>query len=421
MSEEIISTLKILVLDDQGARAKAILSLVEGAPGIEVVIGSFGGDDGIGLVKKQNPGILIVVSGQSVPLESIERLSLAYPDLPIVAVLEPNMRQAETDCVLAGARLCLTSLGSREEFIGNLRRLHSQERRKSMKLAAAAVLPYESKLGQIIAVHAAKGGAGATTISSNMAIALKQNTKAKVALVDANLQSGDVSVLLDLYSGNNIADLLSHLKELDDDLLREVMVEHGSGVRVLLAPPLIEQADAVKADQVHKILASMRQAFSFIVVDTSPLLEPVTISVLDDADLILSVTTPDIQALRNTARFFRLAEQFGYAPDKVRLVVNKVNTPGAIPLGEIQGTLQKPIMATVHMDGKEVAKAANRGDPIVLSGPGNKVSKDIREIAAILTGHKAPLKVETPDKVGMPDKQEKNEGKEGGRARLMPF
>ena len=91
----------------------------------------------------------MVVSGQVAPLESIEKLSIAYPDLPIVAVLDPNLRQAETDCVLAGARLCLTSLGSREEFIGNLRRLQVQERRKALKLASAAVEPYESKLGQI--------------------------------------------------------------------------------------------------------------------------------------------------------------------------------------------------------------------------------------------------------------------------------
>lgn len=420
MSEEILGALKVLVLDDEGQRAKAMAALVEGAPGLELAISAVGADDGLSASRKHHPGVVVLVAGASVPLETIEKLSAAMPDVPVVVLLDAIRRDAETDCLLAGARLCLTELGSREELIGTMRRLHSQERRRAMKLAAAAVQPYESKLGQVIAVHSAKGGGGTTMLATNLAVVLKRATKKNVALVDANLQSGDVAVLLDIFSGNNIADLLPHLRELDEDLLNEVMVEHSSGVKVLLAPPLLEQADAVKGDQVQRILTALRQVFAYIVVDTAPILDPVTIAALDTADTVLALSTPDMQALRNTARFLRLSEQFGYPKEKVKLVINKGNAAEAIGLMEIQQTLQHKAVISIHHDGREITRAANRGEPLVLSASRNKVSKDIRNLASILTGTRITADVEKT--AGEEQKPKVAEADSSGkRPRLLPF
>ena len=98
---------------------------------------------------------------------------------------------------------------------------------------------------QVVAVFSPKGGAGRTTIATNLALAIRRETDQRVALVDANLQFGDVGVLLNLNPKNrSMLDAVDG-GEPDRDIIESVMIDHSTGIRVLLAPPSPEGADLV--------------------------------------------------------------------------------------------------------------------------------------------------------------------------------
>ena len=113
-----------------------------------------------------------------------------------------------------------------------------------------------------------------------------------MALVDANLYSGDVAATLNLMSRSSLADLTPHLKELDEEFLGRASVRHASDVRVFLAPDDFVRAQAINGEQISRILRVMRQYFDFIIVDTCSLPDQVTTAALEEANRILLVTTP---------------------------------------------------------------------------------------------------------------------------------
>ena len=150
----------------------------------------------------------------------------------------------------------------------------------------------------MIVVYSPKGGTGRTTIATNLAISLRDDTT-KVALVDGNLQYGDVAVFVNEQGKNNVLDLTARAEELDPDVVREVMVSHrASGIDILAAPPKPEMADKVKGEQFTKVLNYLRRIYTYIIVDTASQLTEAVQAALDIADLIILITTQDIPSIK---------------------------------------------------------------------------------------------------------------------------
>src|SRR5207237_2677676 len=112
--------------------------------------------------------------------------------------------------------------------------------------------------GQVFFFYAGKGGVGKSLIASNLAVSMANETKAKVALVDLDLQFGDVGVLLNLDHSQGITDLIENIEHMDQEFIREVMVDGPFGIKVLLTPISPELADLVTVDDVRRIFSELR-------------------------------------------------------------------------------------------------------------------------------------------------------------------
>src|SRR5262249_28399880 len=155
--------------------------------------------------------------------------------------------------------------------------------------------------GSLIAVYSPKGGVGTTTVATSLAVALAARN-ARVAVVDLDLQFGDVGVVLDLKSNSGIGDLLGTEGAVDDGIVGEVFARHSSGVQALLAPADPTDMGSVDVAAVIKLLERMRASFDYVVLDLWSALEELALATLRAADRVVLVTTPEVPSLRHLRR-----------------------------------------------------------------------------------------------------------------------
>src|SRR5437867_3112524 len=214
-------------------------------------------------------------------------------------------------------------------------------------------------------------------------VALARRAKSSVALVDLDLQFGDVGIALDLKSANSIADLLNHVDAIDASLIDEVFVRHSSGVRALLAPDNLASVPAIDPDRVARVVDQLRPHFQYIVCDLWSSLEELTLGTLRMADRIILVTTPELPALRNLRRVMS-ATGLLLQDERTLLVANRVPGKAGIGVNEIERGLGRPIAATIPSEGVGITEAINRGMSILDERARAKSGGSYRKLAEII-------------------------------------
>ena len=254
----------------------------------------------------------------------------------------------------------------------------------------------KSTLGRLACFYGAKGGVGTTTIAINTAIALATRLKRRTALVDANLQFGDMRVFLDM--GLDSASMVNAITEpdLDAELLKKLIVSHHVGLDLLLAPPNPEQADIVverqraHPDALTNILALMRKAYDYTMVDMAKTIDDFNLQLFDEADVIFVVMTADLSCLKNVRLVLETMDSLGYERNKIQLVLNRSNAYTGINVDNAESALGRKIDYQVINEYRGAISALNSGEPFMSSRPdgplGQSVSKFAREIESVFAG-----------------------------------
>jgi pilus assembly protein CpaE len=244
------------------------------------------------------------------------------------------------------------------------------------------------------------GGAGRTTIATNRALALKKETNGRVCLVDANLQFGDVGVLLNLNPKNRSMYDAVDGGEPDAEITNSVVIDHSTGIRVLLAPPSPEGADLVTPAYLRKMVDHLRDTHDFVVVDLPAALNDHSLAIMDAADQIVVLTALEITTIKNVRLFLEVADQLEYDRSKIRLVVNRSDSAQGIRIADVEASIRRSIDGTIVSDGRLAVLAVNRGVPFVVSHPDGALSRDVVKLARTLAGDAIAAK-DKPNKRGL--------------------
>jgi pilus assembly protein CpaE len=214
--------------------------------------------------------------------------------------------------------------------------------------------------------------------------------KRAVAVIDAKLQFGDHRVFLDLgLEGASIVNAITE-PDLDDDLLRKFVVEHRSGLSVLLAPTSPESADIVmerqraQPDSISRLLALFRAAYDFTLVDMAQALDDFNLQLFDEADVILVVMTADLSCLKNVQLLLRTMDTLGYERSKVQLVLNRSNAQTGINLKNAESVLGRKIGHQVINEYRAAMAAMNSGEPFMSSRPDGALGRSVLQFARAL-------------------------------------
>lgn len=200
--------------------------------------------------------------------------------------------------------------------------------------------------GKIIAVYAPKNGVGVSHVALNLASAQAEVTGEEVCLVDFDLQSGEIDLILELPSDKRhtvTAVTEASPSSVDETVLLRALRKAPNGVSVLAAPIDPEDTSNILPGQLQQILAILRERFRYVFVVVGSGLNAHTIGVLDDVDTILVVTVPEVTSLRNTLLFLEVAGSLEYSKEKVRLTLNQSDAKAEkeVELEEIRNTLLK--------------------------------------------------------------------------------
>jgi len=353
------------------------------------VVGSAGtGREGVAMAKELKPNIVIMDINMP-DMDGIQATALITQAVPTTAVIMMSV-QSDQDylqrAMLVGARFFLSKPVSMDDLYNTIRNVYAQHKQLAEQYrtmanantgaAVKAATPLagdndDNRAGHIIIVYSPQGGAGCTTVATNLASGLMREG-IRALLVDADLQFGDVGVFLNLQAQSTIVDLARSVADLDTELFDNIVVTHDSGLKVLMGPSRPAEAIIVQQDPsaVATILQKVASHYDFIIVDTGRHMDETLGALFDIASKIVLVATPTLAGVKNVRFVMDEFDQLGYTTDKTMVVLNRVPQDRnlqkfAIPSEKISKFLKRPVEVEIPADELTALTAMSKGVLIV--------------------------------------------------------
>jgi len=238
-------------------------------------------------------------------------------------------------------------------------------------------------LGDVVTVCGARGGLGVTTVAVNLASRLASLTAADTALVDLDLQRGDVAAFLNLTPVHSLANFATAPGDIDDLFLASTLTRHANGVFVLPAPTEIEEADSLGHHEVKAALDLLRAQFRYTVVDTARTVTGATVAALEASRRILLVSDLSVPGVRAARRTVELLGRLGVPLERVEVLVTEI-VSGPVSVQDASRALGKEPFFVIPRDEASAADAMNQGVP--LNGKPTKLALAMTELAAKVAG-----------------------------------
>lgn len=386
------ATIRVLIVDDIQETRENIRRMLQFESRVEVVGSAQNGSEAISMAVETKPDVVIMDINMP-DMDGISATEAIRKKVPYVQIIilsvqaDPSyMRRA----MLAGARDFLTKPPMIDELAAAVRHAgdvaHDEKNKTAVSFTAAAVQgtpggngSAPAKRGKIITVYSPKGGTGCTMLAANLALALQK--KASTILVDASLQFGDIAVMLNEQVRNSVVDLTSRIEELDQEIVRDVVGEHGlTGLHFMVCPPRPEIAEDITGDQFSKLLNNLATMYSFVVVDTASYLTEVVQVALEYSDYIVLVTTQEIPCIKSCNLFLSLAYETGLR-ERITFVMNRYDKRITITPEKIGESLRTPVEFIIPFEEKIVTNSINRGLPFVEENETYPISKAVMSLA----------------------------------------
>jgi pilus assembly protein CpaE len=399
--------IKVLIVDDIPDTRENLRKLLAFESDIQVVGVAGTGREAVQLASEVKPDVVLMDINMP-DMDGITATKAINTAVRTAAVVimsvqsEPGyLRQA----MLAGARDFLTKPISSEELYTTIRRVY--ERNEPVRQQEAQMAPSARPTkadatkkepmspivgaGHVIVIYSPQGGVGTTTVATNVASALMR-PDTRVLLMDCDLQFGDVDAFLNLQSQLNISDLTKTEGDLDQEMIDNVLVTHGSGLKVLVAPSHPEQAYDIASESVKQLLVMLAGGYDFVIVDTPTQYDDMTLKLFDIAEKIVLVANPTIPSIRNARKmldiFDNLEKPSGLS-DKVLFVLNRVVNEkerghGTVPTASIENHLKHKVVGAIPLDERSVLTSVNQGVPLVAKQKSRSPGKELVTLAEFI-------------------------------------
>ncbi|HZC05600.1 MAG TPA: response regulator [Ktedonobacterales bacterium] len=397
-------TIHLLIVDDMAETAQNVQKLLHFERDIRVVGIAASGREAIQKADQLRPDVILM----DINLRDMDGLEVAeiigrQINTCIVMMSVQSEPEYFSQAMSVGARGYLVKPFTSEKLVRTIRRAVENFPLQSAQAMGGGLDQRggaSNGLRKIVAVYSPKGGAGTSVLAANMAIALQQTTQKSVVLVDANLQNGDAHVLLNVNTSASIDDLReAGSGVIDQDVIEGTVIKHSeSEIGLLRAPLSPESAELFTSDTTKAILSELRNHFDYVVVDTGSSFTEATLTVLEEADVIITVTTLEVTTIHRVSQFFQLAERVNISLSKVRLVCNRVEQYYGIKPNQVESQLRRRFFAQIPEDEKLVVASINRGVPFIVSQKAAPISRAVQTLAGRVAEVLAPQSDPTPSR-----------------------
>lgn len=318
---------------------------------------------------------VIIIELDSNPEQALDLVEHIVSRSSITVMVYSSRADSEllVRCMRAGAREFLTPPFTQGAVVEAL--VRASVRRPATRSTNKA-------LGRLLVFTGAKGGSGVTTIATNFAVALANESQQNTLLIDLDLPLGAAALDLGITAPFSTVDALQNANRLDSNFLSRLLTKHSSGLSVLSAPDKYSSF-TVPEEPLERLLTSARQDFEYVVVDAGSAVGPTYTMLIDTATTVFLVAQVSISELRNSNRI--IAEFFASRASKLQIVLNRF-TPRSLVIDEesITKALTLPPTWKVPSDYPVVRQAQNSATPFALGD--SSIANIIRQMARTACG-----------------------------------
>jgi pilus assembly protein CpaE len=339
-----------------------------------------------------------VVIGPSVPSETAAELAqwarVHRPDLGVILLrydvdssalslaLRSGMREVVAARDLAGittavarARSVASAIGQTlmDEVQAAAQTARAEVAAEVAQAAAVAQAEADAPRGKVITVFSTKGGVGKSLVATNLGVALASSGRS-TCLVDLDVNSGDVAIMLQLTPQRTINDLVGFNGVIDPEGIPSILTHHSDNLSVVAAPVRLDSPDQASVDDIGKLLDALRLMVDFVVVDTSGVFDDNALCALDRSDLIVLVGTLDIPSLKALKLATSTLDMLNFPKATWKFVLNRADGKVGLTADEYEKTLALKADCSL-VSSREVLAAVNRGEALVSAYPGHPNSK----------------------------------------------
>lgn len=396
-----INTIIISKLDERREFLKKLLEETD----IKVISDIRGGTAALDRIENISPELVIMTFDEhdTDVINIAERIYLGRPQCIIIFLVERMNTDILQKAMSAGVRNVTIFPENGYDFSEWLKTIYNNEKTRNKSMVEMKSISWMSK---VITVFGAKGGIGKTTIAVNLATKLAENNK-KVALLDFDIEFGEISVYLNLDVKDTLAELITEKSEFDIDTIRSYMNIHSSGVHVLCAPKSPEYSEGINANQIEKLMNILRTYYDYVIIDAPASFNDITLTAIEGSVMVIFVTGFDISILRNSKLSMNLLEGL-QQKEKIKIVVNR-DVEGYITAKDVERILGKSIWCRIPSDYNTAVSALNKGIPIVIGSPKTRISFALDELSKLVLGefehtYQTQKKSEEPSKHNFFDK-----------------
>lgn len=372
---------------------------------IELINTSMTAQEAIETVRTLKPEVALVE--YNLPdmngIELAEILRRDYPGTQVVLISQDNYTDLVLQAVRAGACDFITHEVSVKELTDVLKRagtLAAQDRQRLFfpTTPVGVTTPSEpgKGIGKVVSVYGAKGGLGTSTIAANLALALMGvKNEYRVVLVDGSVQFGDVHLMFNELGQTSVMDLIPRVFDLDTQLVESVMLfNKPTGLYIMPAPPRPEFAERINGENFARILEFLRRHFDYVVINTSSYISDPVLAALDASEVIVLITTQQINSIRNTRLFLDLWEGLGMDKGRLILTLNRFDPDNPITTDRIKDRLRHPVAALLPEDPETAQRADALGKPVLQSGRDSELARALTELNDLILKKLAELEEE---------------------------
>jgi pilus assembly protein CpaE len=328
-----------------------------------------------------HPDLVIVDATDldDVDAELLERVARNYPAAHLMLLIGQHQPDLLIRAMRAGVREVLQLPLVHRAFHEAMDRIGAT--------AGAASL----RDGKVLAFIACKGGSGATFISTNFGYALASLADKKVLLIDLHGQFGDATLYVsDQKPAMTLSDVCSQIARIDGPFLDSCLVHVARGFGVLAAADDPATSKEAKPEHIDTILRLARQHYDFILLDVGRQIDSVSLRALDNTDTIYPVLQLALPDIRDARRLLDIFRSLGYAPDNIRLIVNRYEKGGKLRLQDLHSALGAEVVHTIPNDYVAVTDSVNQGVPVLQLARGSAAARSLAELVELVTARRVP-------------------------------
>ncbi len=315
--------------------------------------------------------VLVYLNGLTTPPQWIETLCRKFPQVPVMACSERLEPQFLMRAMQLGVREFLPLPLSREDLEGALQRVQFSKRQQ------ASGHPQ----GAVVAVAGHKGGSGTTSLAINLAVALKDLSGERCALVDLGRPFPDIGNFLDCENTYDLVDVIHNLESLDYSFFQKIMQPYGNNLDILHGISDFKEQDSLALEGVEKIFSMLRGVYRHIVVDLGHLFDELFFRVFQEADLVLMLTELNVPNFRNLRKLWPTLKDWDKGQKKLKVVVNRYDKGNELGMRELEKIMDEPPLAILPSDYQPLIKAINKGVPLAQVEPRSKLYLGIEDLA----------------------------------------